>query len=318
MGERTTLRGTYLADVLVNERLCDEHYRMVLSVAGFGPSRAGQFVQLMCRPPASRPRDRDVERTLGGVPQFTQRELIESEPLLRRPLSLAGRRDFSGGAEIEIIYRTIGAGTHWMARVDCGAVLSVLGPLGRPFGIDTDRPAAALVGGGVGIPPLLYLSRALAEAGRAVTAFAGARTASLMPLSLVPDCPPRPDGAPNACLAEFAAAGAEAAVATDDGSMGFAGFVTEPLVAWLDARGDAAGEVKVYTCGPEAMMRAVAAACAERGVACEVSLERNMACGMGTCQSCICKTRTDSPDGWRYQLCCTDGPAFNAADVIWD
>ena len=60
MGERTTLRGTYLADVLVNERLCDEHYRMVLSVAGFGPSRAGQFVQLMCRPPASRPRDRDV------------------------------------------------------------------------------------------------------------------------------------------------------------------------------------------------------------------------------------------------------------------
>ncbi len=318
MNQQTTSRGTYLADVLANERLCDEHYRMVLSVADLPPSRAGQFVQLMCRPPAGRPHDREVHRTLGGVPKFTQKELTESQPLLRRPLSLAGRRDFAGGAEIEIIYRTVGAGTHWMASVDCGAVLSVLGPLGRPFGIDADRPAAALVGGGVGIPPLLYLSRALAEAGRTVTAFAGARTASLMPLTVAGESPPRSDGVPSACLAEFAAAGAEAAVTTDDGSMGFAGFVSEPFIAWLDAQGDATAGVKVYTCGPEPMMRAVADACVGRGVACEVSLERNMACGMGTCQSCICKTRAEGPDGWRYQLCCTDGPTFNAANVIWD
>ena len=318
MGKQATLRGTYLADVLANQRLCEEHYRMVLSVAGFPPSGAGQFVQLMCRPPAGRPHDRQVERTLAGVPQFTQKELTESAPLLRRPLSLAGRRDFPGGAEIEIIYRTVSHGTHWMARVDCGAVLSVLGPLGRPFGVDADRPAAALVGGGVGIPPLLYLSRALSEAGRTVTAFAGARTASLMPLTVAGASPPRRDGVPSACLAEFAAAGAAAAVATDDGSMGVAGFVTEPFIAWLDARDDAPGEVKVYTCGPEPMMRAVAVACGQRGVACEVSLERNMACGMGTCQSCICKTRTEGPEGWRYQLCCTDGPTFDAADVIWD
>jgi len=319
MAEQTTSRGTFLADVVVNERICDEHYRMVLSVADFPPSRPGQFVQLMCRPPGGTELACEAKLTLAGAPIFRQKELTEARPLLRRPLSLAGRRDYGqGGAELEIIYRTIGAGTHWMATVQCGAVLSVLGPLGNEFTIESNRPQAALVGGGVGIPPMLYLGRALMAAGRDVTAFAGARTASLLPLTPSPVAPPRADGTPGACLAEFAEMGAAAVVATDDGSLGFPGFVTEPLERWLDAQSDPAARAKVYTCGPELMMRAVAALCAARSVPCEVSMERHMACGMGTCQSCICKIRSDAPQGWTYKLCCTHGPVFDAAQMVWD
>ena len=319
MVEQTTLRGVFLADVLVNERMCDEHYRMVLSAASFPPSRAGQFVQIMCRPPGGKELACEVQHTPAGVPVFTRKELTEARPLLRRPLSLAGRGDYpDGSVELELIYRTIGVGTHWLATVHCGAVLSMLGPLGNAFTIDPDRPLAALVGGGVGIPPMLYLGRALIAAGRDVTAFAGARSASLLPLHLSPDAAPRADGTPGACLTEFADMGAAAVVATDDGSLGFAGFVTEPLAIWLDARDDAAARVKVYTCGPEPMMRVAADLCAARGVPCEVSMERHMACGMGTCQSCICKVRSDAPEGWTYKLCCTDGPVFDAAQMVWD
>lgn len=319
MPEPTTERGTFQAEVLTNQEICDEHYRMVLAVGLLPPSRPGQFVQLLCRPPAARDRMREVAHTPAGVPIFTQKELTERQPLLRRPLSLAGRRAGPGrSVEIDIIYRTVGVGTRWMARLECGTVLSVLGPLGAAFSIDPDKPAAALVGGGVGIPPLLYLARVLAESGKTVTAFVGARSASLLPLGLT-DTPPNADGAPAPCAAELAEVGIETALATDDGSLGFDGLVGEPFVRWLDARKDAAASVKVYTCGPNPMMRAVADACSERGVACEVSLERHMACGMGTCQACICKIRTaPHSSDWTYKLCCADGPVFDATEVVWE
>ena len=318
MAQPMTARGTYLAEVSVNERICDEHYRMVLAARGLPPSRPGQFVQLLCRPPGGQHAAREVPWPPTGVPVFTQKELTESQPLLRRPLSLAGRRDYPDGmAEIEIIYRTIGTGTHWLATVGCGAVLSVLGPLGTAFSIDPARPLAALVGGGVGLPPMLYIARALVEAGKSVTLFAGARTESLMPLRPGSD-PPSADGTPGTCTAELGEIGARAALATDDGTLGFAGLVSEPFVRWLDGQDRPGRRVKVYTCGPEPMMKAVAEACGQRQVACEVSMERHMACGMGTCQSCICKIRTGAEPGWQYKLCCTDGPVFNAAEIVWD
>jgi len=318
MAQSATARGAYLAEVSANERLCDEHYRMVLATGGFPPSRPGQFVQLLCRPPAAEPTTRQVEWPPTGTPVFTQKELTEARPLLRRPLSLAGRRDGADGAtDIEIIYRTVGTGTHWLATVGCGAVLSVLGPLGRGFGLDPARPRAALVGGGVGLPPMLYLAGTLVQAGKTVTAFAGARSAALLPLR-PGRRPAGTDGKPAPCVAEFDRAGAEAVVATDDGSLGVAGLVSEPFVRWLDQQDNPAEQVKVYTCGPEPMMQAVAEACTRRGVPCEVSMERHMACGMGTCQSCICTLRTDAEGGRQYKLCCTDGPVFDAEEIVWD
>ncbi|MFP4052845.1 MAG: dihydroorotate dehydrogenase electron transfer subunit [Phycisphaerae bacterium] len=312
-------RGTFLAEVLANERLCDEHYRLILDFERFPPTEAGQFIQLLCRPPAEQDSLSVVDWQEGTPPQFTQPELTDQETMLRRPLSLAGRRDHAGGrTELDVIYRKVGTGTRWLSGVKPGDPLSVLGPLGNAFPISQDKPAAVLVGGGVGIPPMLYLAEALRNAGKSSVAFSGARSASLLPLRLSPSVPVSPEGAPGLCVAEFAAVDTPSVVTTDDGSLGFGGLITQPLVRWLESGGVEPGQVVVYSCGPEPMMRAVGELCLSRGIECWLSLERHMACGMGTCQSCVCKLREDNDRGWAYRLCCTDGPVFAAAEVVWD
>ena len=122
-------------------------------------------------------------------------------------------------------------------------------------------------------------------------------------------------------------------VATDDGSLGYRGFISDAFSRSFGGSAREGGKLVVYCCGPEAMMQAVAAACETAGVECQLALERHMACGMGTCQSCIVKTRAGGreghasswPDGdattrvppWKYSLCCQDGPVFDARDVLW-
>ncbi len=311
-------RGVFQADVLANEQLCDEHFCMVLGLASFPATAPGQFVQLMCRPPGEPVSGQDVQWADGEPPQFTQAELTARQAMLRRPFSIAGRRDGDGGAvQLEIIYRTIGAGTHWLSEVAVGSPLSVLGPLGNGFDILPDKPVAALIGGGVGIPPMLYLAEALTAAGKQTVAFSGARSASLLPLGVSADVPVASDGTPAMCIAEFAARGASASIATDDGTLGLRGFVSEIFQNWLDS-GVNPADVVVYSCGPEVMMRVIGQMCIARGITCRLSLERTMACGMGTCQSCVCKLKADGEQGWAFKLCCTDGPVFDAAQIVWD
>ena len=307
-------RGTFLATALANELICDEHYRLTLEARGVGPTRPGQFLQVLCRP--GTPTQPHATRTWSATGQPPGGRGVD--PLLRRPLSLAGRRNKPGGVcELEFVYRTIGTGTHWLASVRPGAGLSLLGPLGRAFSIPAGRRRAVLIGGGVGIPPLLYLAEALAAGDSTVVALNGARTASLLPLQLLPSVEVATDGAPGPCIAEFHAWGIDAAVSTDDGSLGFPGTVSELFESWLDRPNIPTEHLTAYTCGPEPMMRAVAKTCIDRNIECQVSLERHMACGMGPCQSCICKTRAENPRGWTYKLCCTDGPIFDATEIIW-
>ena len=311
-------RGTFLARTLANEPICDEHYRLTLELEGFRPTRPGQFVQLLCRPPAVAATAPEAHATRTWSPANQRPEASGIDPLLRRPLSLAGRRDKPGGiCELDFIYRTIGVGTHWLATVQPGALLSVLGPLGTAFSIPADRRRAVLIGGGVGIPPMLYLAEALAADGKTVVALNGTRAATLLPLRLLPSAEVSADGSPSPCIAEFHAWGIDAAVSTDDGSLGLPGMVSELFERWLSSHDISAEDLTAYTCGPEPMMQAVAKICIARGIACQVSLERHMACGMGTCQSCICKARADNQRGWTYKLCCTDGPVFDAAEIIW-
>ncbi len=317
MTPSTTSRGTFDADVLANEAICDEHYRLILDVPDFPPTAPGQFVQLLCRPVDADHEPHVIDWAEGTPPALSGGEWTQDHPLLRRPLSLAGRREHGGGrVELDIIYRVVGKGTAWLATVKPGATMSVLGPLGNTFEI-TDKPVAALVGGGVGIPPMLYLAQALQAAGRRTVAFVGARTAALLPLRLLPQAIIDPAGGPGHCVAEFAAFGVDTAIATDDGTLGRRGFVSESLDQWFEDSGVAPSDVAIYTCGPEGMMRAIAQIATRRGAACQVSLERAMACGMGTCQSCICKMRAENEAGWQYKLCCADGPVFDGADVVW-
>ncbi len=308
-GSSTRRRGTFAGRVDVNRRLCDEHYLLTLHLEAFAPSKAGQFIQLQCRRPTAHIGAKAVDWPEGGIAKFTQPELIDTEALLRRPFSLGGRRDTDDAVQIDLIYRTIGAGTGWLAQVKPGEDLSILGPLGNAFPISREKPQAVLVGGGVGIPPMLYLAEALAAAGKETAAFCGARSAHLLPLTVAAD-----DGN----VAEFAAFGAAAAITTDDGSLGRKGFVTELLAERITGQGNAAAGLVVYACGPEPMMKEAAEMCISHGVECYLCLERYMACGVGTCQSCVVKIRDDSECGWSYKLCCTDGPVFDAREVLWD
>jgi dihydroorotate dehydrogenase electron transfer subunit len=311
-------RGVFVAEVLANRPMGGDHFRMQLAADGFPLARPGQFIQLQCRPldpqgdrivadwPADRP------------PRLSQSELRDVEPFLRRPLSLAGCGPGADGrTELVLIYRVVGTGTRWLTGLAPGEQLSVLGPLGNGFATRDSAPAAALVGGGVGIPPLIFQAAALASAGKRTIAFCGARRAELLPLTPVPAAKVSRTAKPTPCLAEFASHGVPAVVATDDGSLGCHGLISEAFTVWLEKSSFVPGQITVYACGPEAMMRAVAELCIAMKIECQLAMERHMACGMGTCQSCVVKVHSDEPLGWAFKLCCADGPVFDAREIVW-
>ena len=156
--------------------------------------------------------------------------------------------------------------------------------------------------------------------GKSVVAFFGARTHDLMPLRIGdPGNLPRDGTSAVLAAEEFARFGTPVVLSTDDGSLGFRGTVCDALAAYRRAwDGDESGVV-VYCCGPEAMLAAVARQCTADGIECHVCMESEMACGMGTCQSCVVRVRDQADaDGWRYALCCSEGPVFDARAVLWD
>jgi dihydroorotate dehydrogenase electron transfer subunit len=169
---------------------------------------------------------------------------------------------------------------------------------------------------------MLYLAQRLV--GKRAVAFSGALTRDLLPLTIDGSAKP-PSGdevTPLPVIEEFARHGIGAVITTDDGSFGFRGFVTQALERYLDA--NRAEKFTIYTCGPEPMMKRVADIAAARGIDCQIAVERAMACGMGTCQSCC--IRVKKPDSnqpplvgkdWCYRLACTDGPVFRGSDLLW-
>jgi dihydroorotate dehydrogenase electron transfer subunit len=215
-------------------------------------------------------------------------------PLLPRPMSL-----LTAGDRPSILVKVVGEGTRRMAHASSGEPFDLLAPLGVPFHACPPDRRAILVAGGVGIAPLLFLARAMAatrdaNAPRALALYGG-RSAADLPLD-----------------AELAAV-ADLRVATDDGSRGTHGRVTLLLDAALDELAASSVSSKVYTCGPDAMMAAVAARCAARGVPCEVSLETPMACGYGVCLGCP----VPRAGGGSFLYACTEGPCVDAAAIDW-
>lgn len=330
-------RDQFRCNVILNAPLCREHYRLVLGLSNFPPTEPGQFVQVSCRDLAGEEdvavlTDRELEWEPGQLPRLEGREIRAPIALLRRPFSLAGRRDTGDGVELELIHRVVGVGTDWLSRLKAGDAVDVLGPLGNRFTPPAGGATAILVGGGVGIPPMIYLAQELS--GRPAVAFAGALSKDLLPLDLLTDADP--EGTPAPIVGEFARHGIPAVISTDDGSYGFRGFVTQALEKYLEGSGfrvqdagspnpqNSNGNPIIYTCGPEPMMKRVAEIAATRGLECQVAVERAMACGMGTCQSCCIRVRKPDPSqpplvgrDWCYRLACTDGPVFRGADLLW-
>jgi dihydroorotate dehydrogenase electron transfer subunit len=304
------------ARVTARERVCREHVALDLALPTFPPSHAGQFVQLLCRPldePAATLRDWPTD----GFPSLSDTTLRGPQAFLRRPFSLADRDTGNDGrTRLRIISRTIGPGTHWLEHLHPGDTLNLTGPLGSGFRIPAAPVPLVLIGGGVGIPPLLYLTRRLRELRFPdVTVIFGATTRDLLPLRLTVE--PARDGTPRPCVQLPADAAFPAIITTDDGSAGLRGLVSDGLQAWHQQTGRASQDAIVLACGPERMLAAVARLTRTLGLGCQLCIERNMGCGVGTCLSCVVRVRDDArPEHWRWALACTDGPVFDRDELL--
>jgi len=317
-----------LTIVVTNRALCREHFKLTLRCDAFPVTRPGQFIQVACRD-LDRPMTATFEFDwpVDGPPAGAAPDLLAPAAMLRRPFSLAGRRDTPAGVELDFIHRVVGVGTRWLEQLKPGDTCNVIGPIGNVFTPPAEGGIALLVGGGVGIPPLIYLASILE--GRKAVAFAGATTRDLLSLTIT-DAAPAPSVEsihPLYNIEEFARHGIATIACTDDGSYGYRGYVTEALEAYLDqwiTDNADRNRTIIYTCGPEPMMKRVVQIAQRRNIACQVCVERAMACGMGTCQSCCIKVKKPDParpplpgKEWCYRLACTDGPIFPADVLLW-
>lgn len=234
---------------------------------------------------------------------------------MRRPLSIM--RAHAGDGWIEVLYKVVGHGLADLAQRRTGETLSCLGPIGQGFRVDPARPRLLLVGGGVGIPPMVFLAeRVAAQAGIKPLVLMGSELPFPFELaeSRLP-APGLPAGA-TAAMPFLEGLGVASRLASLAGFAGcHRGYVTDladDFLSSLDA--NARSEVEIFTCGPHAMLLAVAALARRHGVPCQVSLEENMACGVGGCAGCTVLVQT--PDGPAMKRVCVDGPVFDAASVF--
>ena len=279
----------------------------------FAASRPGQFVQVLCRDetaPAPHFANVNDESWTPSDPAFHARGAF-----LRRPFSIAARHDAGTRTRISLISRSVGPGTRRLERIQRGDSLNVTGPLGTPFKHVGDEAPVLLVGGGVGIPPLIYLARQLAERrGVDLTAIFAARTRDLLPIALRSD--PQTDGCATPCLALAGLESVPAIIATDDGSLGMRGVATAAIEGWRASRGAAGARPVICACGPDAMLRGVARIAARLDCACQLCIERMMGCGFGTCLSCVVRVREPNAGGTRWALACVEGPVFDAETLV--
>lgn len=211
--------------------------------------------------------------------QFVQVAIGARGVMLRRPISVCNVTD---DGELWLLVRRAGRGTEWITECPAGSTLNLMLPLGNGFGL-IGSGRVMLIGGGVGVAPLLMLGRQLRNAGASPEFLLGARSSAEMAL-----------------VDEFKKTG-PVHLCTDDGTLGHHGVVTTHPV--LSEAID-----KIFCCGPAPMMKAVAHVARERAIDCEVSLENMMACGLGACLCCVEKTV-------RGNVCvCTEGPVFNIND----
>ena len=212
-------------------------------------------------------------------------------PFLRRPLSIL-RSDRTQGW-VEVLYDVIGPGTQRLSATVPGDRLDLLGPLGRPFD-PPDCTRLLLVAGGVGIVPLAFLAWDCPDLRSSTVFLMGAANRDRMPevARLLPD-------------------GLELHLATDDGSLGYEGFVTELIEP------NALPDMAILTCGPHRMMARTAAIARELDVPCYASMENHMACGFGACVGCVVERVSADREDLRYQKVCVDGPVVNAHEIVW-
>lgn len=250
-----------LCTVQTWERLGDDLFALVLEAPKISElAQAGQFVHIACG----------------------------DAHLLRRPISICDTPE--GG--LKIVFAVKGEGTKWLSERREGDTLDVLGPAGHGFDLSALGERPVMIGGGIGVPPMLKTMKAAKARGAQPTAILGFRSKDAVILE-----------------EDFRAQG-DVYVATDDGSYGIPGFVSSVLEAHI-------GEfTSVCCCGPKGMLRALAALAEEAGIPCQVSMEERMGCGIGACLVCACALQAKNGET-RYGHVCKDGPVFDSKEVVW-
>jgi len=256
------------ATLINSERLSSDIVRLtILAPAIAGQALPGQFVTI---------------KAGGGF-----------DPLLRRPFSIHQVKD---DGSLQVLFKVLGKGTKSLAEMRAGETINLVGPLGNHF---RTGEAMCLVGGGLGIAPLLFLTRSLLARPTppSLTLVLGARDRQEL----------------TALSQGFLDLGITVHLTTDDGSLGHHGLVTDLLPSLL---GDDK-EWQVCSCGPYPMLRAVADLCSRQGWPCQVSLETMMACGISACLGCTVEASGNNDKAGQYLHVCKDGPVFYAGEIKW-
>lgn len=236
---------------------------------------------------------------------------------MRRPLSIL-RADAQQGW-IELLYKVVGEGLSHLAGRKAGDYVSLLGPIGHGFMPNPKRPRALLIGGGVGMPPMVFLAEVLRE-----RAAEGYKPLAIMGSEIPFPFLARPSriivpGMPDGVIAAMPLLedwGIPSRLTSKSGFPGcHDGYVTDLARSWLATLDSASlSQVEIFSCGPTPMLQAVARLAREYGVACQVSLEEFMACAVGGCAGCVVRVRTQ--EGAAMKRVCVDGPVFDAHSVF--
>ncbi len=234
---------------------------------------------------------------------------------MRRPLSIM-RVDPEAGW-VDFLYKAVGRGTELLARRVAGEIVSCLGPIGKPFEVHAERPRTLLLGGGVGIPPMVFLAEQLRkDPAFKPLVFMGSEVP--FPFTSRPSqimVPGMPDGV-IAAMPLLEDWGVPSRLASLQGYPGvLEGYLTDLARAWLEALSEQQrDEVELFACGPHPMLAATAALAREYGLPCQVSLEEYMACAVGGCAGCTVEVQTEN--GPAMKRVCVDGPVFDASTVF--
>ena len=226
------------------------------------------------------------------------------DPLLRRPFVIhrIQRANTGSYSQVEILYKMVGKGTEIMSEMKEDDEIDLLGPLGNVYRIDTNIRTAVLVGGGIGVAPLLSLAENIIS-----------HCPSLDSHLLLLGGKGRDD---VLCVEEFEKLGVEVRVATEDGSLGQRGVVVDLLLGYLESRDNSlASSTHCFACGPDTMLREVSKITGEKSISCQISLEARMACAVGACLGCVVRAKAG---GDVYKKVCKDGPVFDSNEIIWE
>lgn len=218
----------------------------------------------------------------------------DTHPLLRRPFSIFAAE----GKTVEIFFQRVGLGTRLLSEKKGGDLIDIIGPLGKGFTVNEGNRGkhTALIGGGRGIAPLYFLSQKLpAQIGK-VRVFYGGKSLQDLPLKDM-----------------FETNGLSLSCSTEDGSYGAKGLITEIFEAELK---NGLNVNRIYACGPELMLKKIAAIAEDLKIPAEFSLESVMGCGFGACWGCVKKLKRNRETGW-YKIC-EEGPVLKAEDIIWE